>query len=267
MRVEWLCCVPLIGGCDVVFRLDHLEPRHGDAPPLVTCEQDGHDEDGDGVPDGCDRCPGIADDQADADNDGVGDACDPNATTRDEIALFLSFADGQSWRVLAGNWFGDGESLVYDAPTFSGFGIALWPGVMPEPPFVVEYHYRIDAMDAIESSLQVVLDADASGTGVVCGNVRHDTPTLIDVVRSVNPKATTSNELEIMTVTPGNYRVIATYDRTGQIRCAFAADDNSTGGAVMVSWQAANALAPGSLGFRSMRFGVHVHYVVVYKTY
>jgi hypothetical protein len=85
------------------------------------------------------------------------------------------------------------------------------------------------------------------------------------VVRGVNPKATASNELAITAVAPGNYRVVATYDRTEQIHCTFAADDHSTGGAVVVSWQAANALAPGSLGFRAMRFGVHVHYVVVYR--
>jgi hypothetical protein len=38
---------------------------------------DGPDGDGDGIPDGIDRCPTVADaEQADADRDGVGDACD-----------------------------------------------------------------------------------------------------------------------------------------------------------------------------------------------
>lgn len=36
------------------------------------------DQDGDGVPDGNDNCPSVANaDQADADHDGIGDACDP----------------------------------------------------------------------------------------------------------------------------------------------------------------------------------------------
>jgi len=59
------------------------------APALVT----GHDEDGDGVDDGCDVCPHIADpDQADRDGDGVGDACDPNPDQPiDRIVFFDPF--------------------------------------------------------------------------------------------------------------------------------------------------------------------------------
>lgn len=55
----------------------------------------GHDEDGDGVPDGRDVCPYLADDQADGDGDGVGDLCDPNpAVARDRIALFSTMGTG-----------------------------------------------------------------------------------------------------------------------------------------------------------------------------
>ena len=40
---------------------------------------DAQDADGDGKPDGCDKCPAVANpDQADCDGDGVGDACDPD---------------------------------------------------------------------------------------------------------------------------------------------------------------------------------------------
>jgi hypothetical protein len=43
-------------------------------PPAVA------DADGDGVPDGTDNCPVVANaDQSDADGDGIGDPCDPNA--------------------------------------------------------------------------------------------------------------------------------------------------------------------------------------------
>ncbi len=36
------------------------------------------DSDGDGYVDGCDNCPGVANDQADNDEDGIGDECDPD---------------------------------------------------------------------------------------------------------------------------------------------------------------------------------------------
>ncbi len=55
-----------VGGEDVTARADSLQ-----VPPP--------DQDGDGVPDGEDNCPTVANaDQSDVDGDGLGDACDPD---------------------------------------------------------------------------------------------------------------------------------------------------------------------------------------------
>ncbi len=64
-----ICRLPS-GICDV--------PETCDGASIV-CPADGFvDTDGDGVGDGCDRCPTVADPaQLDTDGDGVGDACDP----------------------------------------------------------------------------------------------------------------------------------------------------------------------------------------------
>lgn len=60
---------------------------------------DGHDEDSDGVPDGCDVCPQVADaEQADGDGDGVGDACDPGPEAQ-QLVFFDPFLEARSeWR-------------------------------------------------------------------------------------------------------------------------------------------------------------------------
>jgi hypothetical protein len=64
------------------IRIHLASPRDSGEGYLITVvarpvAADGPDGDGDGVPDGIDRCPNLAtSDQNDADRDGVGDACD-----------------------------------------------------------------------------------------------------------------------------------------------------------------------------------------------
>jgi len=76
----------------------------------------GHDEDGDGIDDGTDNCPNIANpDQLDSDGDGVGDPCDPHPTTPgDHIVLFDGFGGGlpTGWLLQgAGTWRVEGDDL------------------------------------------------------------------------------------------------------------------------------------------------------------
>lgn len=72
-------------GCNQVFQLDETALA-GDAAP-------GTDEDGDGVANTTDNCPGVFNPlQSDGDGDGVGDACDPHpAAAGDHIALVELF--------------------------------------------------------------------------------------------------------------------------------------------------------------------------------
>jgi len=271
VRGLWLLCVPLaVGACDTVWRLDHVGEPKGDAPTdgrdRGDCAGGAHDEDGDQLPDACDLCPGIADDQADVDNDGVGDACDPSPNTQDTIALFISFADpAQLWHGVDGTWStSDGENLTYASPEFNMTGSTLFQGVMPDPPFTLEYHYRVDTIDVLPSIFGVLVDADSTASGVACGQTRTTNP-LEDVVRNTYTAKTLASETPIMTVTPGGYRVTATYDRTGRIQCTLASDDGTTGGGTTLTWTSDKAPAAGALGFRSFQVGASVQYVTIYK--
>lgn len=277
MRGAWILAGLLFGGCDVVFRIDRIgvsdsmpdaldpsdAPDDSDASQQTSCETDTHDEDGDSVADACDVCPGIADDQTDSDMDGVGDVCDPSSQSKHDIALFLSFAGADIWNTVAGNWPRDGESLVYDAVTLDAYGITVYQGAVPAPPFVVEYHFSVDSIEAQGSGFQVILDSDDMGRGITCGLQRHESPTIKDVVRTTYAMASVSSETDINAVTTGGYRVIATYDRDDLIRCVASADDSSTGGSTMLGLS--TPPAAGTLGFRSFRVGAHLHYIAIYK--
>ncbi len=85
-----------------------------DAPPdAASCGM--HDEDGDGVPDGCDNCPVDANaGQRDSDGDGVGDACDPHPGMKDRIAYFNAFDanDLTGWAVQGATISNDQVHLV-----------------------------------------------------------------------------------------------------------------------------------------------------------
>src|SRR5262249_56705512 len=69
---------------------------HGGIPAGAT------DSDGDGVPDGMDDCPTVADPtQADADADGVGDLCD-NCVNVPNPRVSAGFLSANPWATLSG---------------------------------------------------------------------------------------------------------------------------------------------------------------------
>jgi len=68
------------GAFDIEFREATSGTALGAIPVTVSCTDEpcggSPDTDGDGIPDGCDNCPGVANpEQADSDGDGIGDAC------------------------------------------------------------------------------------------------------------------------------------------------------------------------------------------------
>ena len=265
VRVEWLAGAALLAGCDVLWSIDHVEQARPDAPFLVECNGDDHNEDGDAFPDKCDRCPGIADDQMDGDMDGVGDACDPSGQEKNELVLWEPFeTDNDTWNPLNGTWPIKDDALTY-ASSLSGNAYVLFTGVAPSPPYVIDYHYRIDQIDPQNASLfMVVMDANsADGKGGNCGHYRTTGP-LQDVVRITFDQPMTGMESVIMSITPGGYRVRASYDPNGNVTCKLDADDNTTGGATSLTLDTTKP-PPGTIGFRSLQVGVSIDYVAIYK--
>ena len=192
----WTLCALLLSGCDVIWRLDDVgAAASADASDanLFACDEDLHDEDGDGHVDACDRCPGIFDDQSDTDMDGVGDACDPSSSESNEIALFISFSDGSpSWTALSGGWVQQDDSLVYTSVMQPSYGTVLYPGSVISPPYVMEAHLTIDSIPSVVSTFVIVADAPSNGDGVKCGPIRRIGP-ITDRIRAESPGGAPAN--------------------------------------------------------------------------
>jgi hypothetical protein len=136
----------LASGCNLLLGLDPTDRAPIDAPveldgpppPIDALVPDaigidanqvvGHDEDGDGVDDGLDVCPGVFDAaQGDGDEDGVGDACDPNVNDKtDRLLFFDGFgSDAGHWTGQRGSWVVIDDSLQQlDTSVASGLAAA-----------------------------------------------------------------------------------------------------------------------------------------------
>lgn len=73
--------------CDGIWDLEHIDP----GPPDAACTMVGHDEDNDGLDDGCDPCPFADDNTSDADGDGIAGICDPEPSVSNTVVLFSGF--------------------------------------------------------------------------------------------------------------------------------------------------------------------------------
>jgi hypothetical protein len=164
-----LVCAPATNTCETALG----DPI--DAPidtPLATdaaaCATTTHDEDGDGVVDSCDNCPGIANasqaDTTEAVPDGVGDACDPRPQAKDRIALFESFASmPQGWTIDPDAKVMN-DQLVQSAT--NGYGEAY--STKTSTAGIVQTRYHVTALDtnaAPYSSAEVVAERGPDGNG------------------------------------------------------------------------------------------------------
>ena len=94
---------------------------------------DGHDEDGDGVPDDLDTCPHVAGPQDDRDGDGVGDLCDPEPDVgRQRIALFATLRPSDQPYPLpagggGGTWTQQADALHFDGDDYGELKLDVPP--------------------------------------------------------------------------------------------------------------------------------------------
>ncbi len=162
----------MAAGCG---RVDFDARGGGDAR---ACTPIGHDEDGDGIDDGCDLCPQITGDpQVDSDGDGIGDSCDPNPGDPNDVLVFFdSFATPNPWQPVRGTWNVQDDALVeLDVSTASSLATRSVSDPT-SPDLTVDVVFTIDAWLPRQMT-EVVADRGLGVWFVASGSTSTTDPT------------------------------------------------------------------------------------------
>lgn len=157
----------LVGGCDAAFGFQIPADAPADGPVDVLLPLDvvlaDHDEDGDGVDDAIDVCPGRSGDQLDTDGDGVGDACDPHPTLPiDRLRYFSSLESFAGWSMRAGTWIQVADAVQVSSST--GNQLALLDlGALIDPTVIAVIDGVVPASTGHVVGVSLVTDASVGG--------------------------------------------------------------------------------------------------------
>ncbi|MBL0214009.1 MAG: thrombospondin type 3 repeat-containing protein [Myxococcales bacterium] len=271
MRVAsiWLAPLAMLGvgsGCDSVFGFHDGADAGDDALGCAI----GHDEDADGVDDGCDNCPQTPNptqsDHLETDMgsvaDGVGDACDPHPTVAgDRVESFLSFAApgiSETWRSPGASTTFDGDALVFGRGVM---GAAVEQRMLVDRPLELDVVISITSISDL-SVVAAVVDADDNGEGSRCELVRQTSD--VDHGYIVVPHQPDATKVTPLTVVEGKrYLVTVRYDRRFGIECAYVPDP-TVGAAVQGSLTFTSPAPPGKLAFTSLDIGARIESAIIY---
>ncbi len=224
--------------------------------PGELCD-DGHDEDGDGLADPCDNCPGIANlDQRENDGDDLGDACDSNDGGIDRIFLFESFETLDNWVPRTGGWVLDAGTARYQSLEGESDTLRFAPPRPIAPQIIVEYLVEVLEDFTTDGGIDVGIGDTPAAPGVTCG-ISHFLGT--DRVLIAQPQTTDSRVLERPITKGTRYRVVMVYESL-DLTCVV--DDDL--GLASVFAQRMGNLPDAGFALHASGHAVRIEYLAVY---
>ncbi len=217
-----------------------------------------HDEDNDGIADGCDNCPGFANpNQENEDSDALGDECDPSSSGANALGLFDPFVDLGQWAPRTGDWAqieDDASFTPSNSNDVTRHTLAFAPPFSAPSTLVLEYVVRILEDYRGAASIAIAIGNTGTVEGVTCGLSRVVGIDRVEVRQST--KADT-HILETPLVAGSRHRLIMAIDGA-DLKCVL---DDGIGEANVF---ARGAAPPGGLSFIASEVGVRIEYVAVY---
>jgi hypothetical protein len=214
-----LAIVGALAGCNYVFGIDDTIER--DAGQVVFV----HDEDGDGIGDGSDNCPGIPNaDQlnTEAAHDPVGDVCDEHPTDGVDSILSRAMFDDD-----LANWLPTpaSEWILADDGVTNGGGLVLQSLALVVPPTNPTIEVRFTVLELLAVTQRVVALELRTDTLTSCWLVSRMSDGATEV--QVSPPGGAMNSLGFLAtplVENQTYRIRFTRDASG-VRCTDGAED------------------------------------------
>ncbi|MBN1773077.1 MAG: hypothetical protein JXB32_17555 [Deltaproteobacteria bacterium] len=222
-----------------------------------------HDEDGDGVDDGCDNCPTYVNpDQRDDDADGLGNACErvDDSDYLHGITAFDSFVPGPltpsaPWSSSHGTWTPADDALIGDAtPPPVAIG---WLELSASPPYSVEARFRLSPVASDDRRVVSLLLGvrPRPDVGVYFWSCFFDWPTRTLGLAQYDERwfttySQTTEPVEDPSAPRESVRRLRLYANETRVECTF---DSDTGGSRTVGISVDEANLPTLTGWGGLR--------------